>query len=148
MNNFPIWWDTTITIYNRYENPQTQVVRWYRHVLSNCFWKYTGDKIKIGEVVLETNNSICRIPKNSLFLEKYLWEQKPNDEMGNFFTLGVGDIIVKGEVTDDIDEYTAGRRSSDFMSNYKALQGCMKIEEVAINTGAGRNNEHYFVKGV
>lgn len=148
MSNYPIWWDTTITIYNKYEDAQTQLVRWYRSVVSSCFWKYTGDKITIGQTVLETDNIICRIPKSDKFLEKYQWIAQPNDKMAEYFTLGAGDIIVKGEVDDDIDEYTSGSRSSDLVSKYKALQGCMEIQEVAINTGIGRNNEHYFVKGI
>ena len=46
MNNYPSWWDTTITIYNKYENTQTQLVVWHKHVLHNCFWKYTGEKVQ------------------------------------------------------------------------------------------------------
>jgi len=147
-NIYAPWWDATITIYNRYEDPVTNIVMWFKHTVTNCFWKYTGDKVTVGETVLETNNIICRIPKNDIFLEKYLWLDLPNDEMANYFTLGQGDIIVKGEVTDNIDEYTAGYRSSDFIAKYKGLQGCMEVEEVAINTGFGRGSEHYYVKGV
>lgn len=148
MNNYPQWWNTTITVYNKFEDPLTQIIKWYSTVLDNCFWKYTGDKITIGQTVLETNNTICRIPINEKFLEPYQWRAKPNDEMPNFFTLGVGDIIVKGEVTEQIDEYVSGKRSSNFLSKYKELQGCIEIQEVAINIGGGRNEEHYFVKGV
>ena len=68
MSDYPIWWDTTLTVYNKFEDPQTQVISWYRTVIDNCFWKYTGDKINIGETVLETNNIICRIPENDLFV--------------------------------------------------------------------------------
>lgn len=145
---YPVWWETTITIYNRYEDPNTQVVRWFSHVVNNCFWKYVGDKISINNVTLETNNTICRIPKDPKFLEKYQWIKLPNDMMENYYTLGRGDIIVRGEVTDVIDEYTTGTRSTDLIAKYKELQGCIEVEEVAINTGRGRNNEHYFVKGI
>lgn len=146
MNNYPIWWDTTLTIYNKYTDPLTHVVAWYHTVVSNCFWKYTGDKISIGQTVLETNNTICRIPKSDKFLEPYEWRDL--SDRGNFFTLGVGDIIVKGTVEDEINEYTSGKRSSDFIKKYKALQGCMEIQAVAVNTGIGRCNEHYYVKGI
>ena len=148
MSEFAPWWDTTITIYNRYEDAQTHVITWYKHTVTGCFWKYTGDKVTINQTVLETNNTICRIPKNNNFREKYLWVQIPNDQMANYFTLGVGDIIVKGEVSDNINEYSAGHRSTDLITKYKALQGCIEIQEVGINVGPGRNNEHYFVKGI
>lgn len=147
MSNYPIWWDTSITIYNKYEDPQTQVITWYRHTINNCFWKTSGDKVNIGDVVLDTNSIICRIPSQSNFLENYLWQAKSNDNMGNYFTLNVGDIIVKGTVTEEINEYSRGHYSSDFIAKYKK-QGCLEIQEFAINVGRGRNNPHYFVRGI
>ena len=148
MNNYPSWWDTTITIYNRYEDPQTQLVTWHRCVVNGCFWKYTGNKVVVNNVVLETNNIICRIRKDKRFLEKHEWVNIPNDKMKNYFTLGQGDIIVKGEVEDEINEYRSGTRSSDLKTKYKSLQGCMEIQEFSNNTSGGRGNEHYFVKGI
>lgn len=148
MNNYPSWWDTTLTIYNRYEDKQTNLVTWYRHVVEGAFWKYTGNKVVVNNVVLETKDIICRIRKDDAFLENYLWLAKPNDEMSQFFTLKQGDIIIKGEVDDEINEYTSGTRSSDLKKKYKALQGCLEIQEWADNTGGGRGNEHYYVKGI
>ena len=148
MNVYPVWWDTTVTIYNKFTDPQTRVISWHRHTLNNCFWKYTGDKINIGETVIQTNDTICRIPKSENYLDKYAWEALSNDNMSRYFTIGVGDIIVKGTVSDVVDEYTPGHRSSDIMAKYKKLQGCIMIESFSVNTGAGRCSEHYFVKGV
>ena len=148
MNNYPSWWDTTITIYNKYEDDQTQLVTWHRHVVNGCFWKYSGNKVTIDEVVLDTKDIICRIPVNSAFLEKHEWIAIPNDRMSDYFTLSQGDIIVKGEVSDTINEYQAGHRSSDLKTKYKKLQGCLEIEEWSNNTGGGRGNEHYFVRGI
>lgn len=147
MRNYPIWWEDTITVYNKYTDPQTQVVTWFKTVLTNCFWKYEHQKVTIGEAVLETIRTICRIPQNEQFLDRYKWEQLFNDKMGEYFTLSQGDIIVKGEVTDEINEYEKGHRSSDLLSKYKALQGCIEIESVAINTKTGTNNKHYLVSG-
>ena len=148
MNNYPSWWDTTVTIYNRYEDPQTNIVSWFRKVISGAFWKYSGNKITVGNTVLETKDIICRLRKDDDFLEKHQWLALPNDQMSQYFTLAEGDIIVKGEVTDVIDEYTSGKRSSDLKKKYKALQGCLEIQEWADNTGGGRGNEHYYVKGL
>ena len=149
MNDFyPIWWDTTLTIYNRFKDAQTQIVTWYRHTVSNCFWKYTGNKISVGNTVLETNNTICRIPDSSNFLPVYEWVNLPNDLKSQYFTLSAGDIIINGEVEDTIDEYTKGYRATDLLSKYKTLQGCIEIQQVAINTGLGRGSKHYYVTGV
>ena len=140
--------NSTITIYNRYEDPLTQLVTWYRTTVPNCFWKYVGEKITVGETILETNNIICRIPKNDKFLEKYEWNALPNDKMSEYFTLAQGDIIILGEVDDTVNEYVSGKRSTDLLIKYKALQGCMEVQRVANNTGIGRGNEHYYVIGV
>ncbi len=148
MNSFPSWWDSTITVYNKHTDKQTHVITWYRTVIPNCFWKYTGDKISIGKTMLETNNIICRIPIQENFKENYLWQTIPNDLKTNYFTLNSGDIIVRGEVTDEINEYKDGKRASDIIDRYKSMQGCMQVEEMAINIGGGRCNEHYYIKGV
>lgn len=148
MNNYPSWWNTTITIYNRYEDTQTNLVTWHKYIIDGAFWKYTGNKVVIDKVVLETKDVICRIRKDERFLERHEWVQLPNDEMSNYFTLGEGDIIVKGAVDDEINEYISNKRSSDLKKKYKSLQGCMEIQEWADNTGGGRGNEHYYVKGI
>lgn len=145
---YPIWWDTTVTIYNKFQDPQTQLIRWFKTVVTNVFWKYVGDKVTVGKVSLETDNSICRIREDSRFLPKFQWLQIPNDEMSQFFTLAKGDIIIKGEVDDEINEYESGHRATDIVAKYKELQGCITIEKIAINTGAGRCNPHYYVKGI
>ena len=147
MNHYGKWWNQTVTIYNKYVDPQTNLVSWYRYVVTDCFWKYIGEKVHVGNTILETKDIVCRIPVRDDFMEKYLWLQLPNDKMGEYFTLGENDIIIKGEVNDVVDEYQTGHRSSDLVSKYKALQGCMTINRVAINVGGGRGNEHYHVKG-
>lgn len=148
MNNYPVWWDQTITIYNKYLNPETRVVTWQKSVVKNCFWKYTGNKITVNESTIETDNTICRIPKNDKYLDRHEWEILPEESRKEHFCLGTGDIIVKGEVEDIIDDYVAGSRSSDLLTKYRKLQGCMLIERCSVNTGLGRGNEHYYVKGV
>lgn len=148
MNNYPSWWNTTVTIYNRYIDPQTQLVTWHKNVVDGCFWKNASNKVVVNNVVLETDNIICRIRKHEMFLPKHEWINLPNDEMGNYFTLGEDDLIVKGAVTDEINEYASGHRSTDLKTKYKKLQGCLEITEWADNTGGGRGNEHYYVKGI
>lgn len=148
MNNYPKWWDTTVTVYNKFTDTQTQVVTWYKTIINGCFWKDTGNKVTINNVVLETNNIICRIRKDPKFLERSEWVALPNDEMGNYFTLSPGDIIIRGSVDEDIDEYKSGKRATDLTKKYKALQGCMEIQAVTNNTGGGRGNEHYHVTGI
>ena len=148
MNNYPSWWNTTVTIYNRYEDPLTNIVMWYPTVIEGTFWKYVGNKVVIDKTVLETKDIICRIRKDARYKERHEWVNLPADEKSGFFTFGQGDIIIKGKVTDEVDEYKSGKRSSDLKKKYKALQGCLEIQQWSDNTGGGRGNEHYFVKGI
>lgn len=147
MNNYPQWWNQVVTVYNKFEDPQTRVIKWYRTVIPRCFWRYIEEKFIINGTVVNANVTVCRIPKQDNYLERYKWEQLSNDEMDKYFTLTIGDMIVRGEVDDVIDEYTPGKRSNDFLTKYKRLQGCTLISLVADNTDGGRGEEHYKVKG-
>ena len=148
MSNYPEWWDKTITVYNRYEDAQTHIISWFRNVVDGCFYKSIGNTVNINNVELDTNNIICRIPVKEEYLAPYLWAQLANDEKPHYFTLKQGDIIVLGEVSDEISEITPGNRSTDLLKKYKALQGCLTIEQVGDNTGTGLGIEHYHVNGI
>ena len=147
MSSYPSWWNTTITIYNKYVDPQTQVVRWFGHVIGGCFWKSSGSKIKVNDVTISTDTFLCRIRESTLFKEKQDWMILPAADKLVNFTVGLGDIIVRGAVSDSIDEYVAGKRSSDLLQKYK-MRGCIEVQKVAINVGGGRNSPHYYVEGV
>lgn len=148
MSKYPVWWDTTVTIYNKHTDSQTQVVTWYRHTVEGCFWQNVHDKATLGDTVLETDKIICRLRETNLFKEKYVWVNLPASAKENSFTLGSGDIIIRGDVEDIVDEYTSGHRSSDLVAKYKELQGCFEIEVVSINVGPGRGLPHYRAQGV
>lgn len=152
MNKYPMWWDKTITIYNKRIDATTQRVSWYKSVVENCFWKYENNKINVGQsyqgkIVLETKDVICRIPATDRFVDKKEWLELPDKEIQNHFTLGNGDIIILGEVDDVVDEYTAGSRSTDLVAKYKELQGCLEIDTYIVNTWTGVGIEHYRVVG-
>lgn len=146
MSKYPEWWNTTITVYNKYEDPATRQISWHKSVLHNCFWKYTGNKIVVGETTIDTDTTLCRIPKHTAFLENYEWNSI--QDKSKHFTLSPGDILIKGEVADEINEYASGCRSSDILTKYKKLQSCMVVHQSAVNTGLGRGLEHYLVRGV
>lgn len=144
---YPIWWENPITIYNKYEDTLTNIVTWYKTVVTDCFWTLSGTKVTIGNVTLDSKSVLCRIPKDSRFLEKRDWVNLPDNDRKNYFTLSQGDIIVKGEVDDTIDEYVSGKRSTDLLSKYREYQMCMEIQEYKVSVGMGRNNEHYMARG-
>lgn len=147
MSDYPMWWNKTITVYNKFKDPQTQIIRWYRTVLNNCFWQNNFQRFKMGDVEVKSDSILCRIPENGSFKEKHLWVKIPNDLMGNYFTLAQGDVVILGEVEDEINEYQNGSRSSDVVAKYKD-QGCMVIDKFSNNTGLGLGLPHYHIEGV
>lgn len=144
---YPVWWESTVTIYNKFVDSQTNLIHWYRNVITDCFWQLSGQTVKVGEVTLDSKSVICRIPKDNRFLEKRDWIKIPDAQKGDYFTIAQGDIVVRGICDDEIDEYTQGQRSTDLLGKYREYQACMEISEYANNTGAGRNNEHYLTRG-
>lgn len=148
MNNYPEWWNTTVTLYNKYTDPASKKVTWYPSVIEGCFYQHTLDKITVGNSTISSNVSICRIRVNDKFVNKRDWNELPGEEKKQFFTLSESDIIVAGEVDFEIDEYESGKRSSDLMKVYKEWPGCFVVETVNINVGGGRGNEHYLARGM
>ena len=148
MNHYSQWWDDTITLYNKYTDPTTHKVKWFRHVINDCFYKHTVEKLTVGKTTIDTDTTICRIRVSDDFIDKKSWIDLPDAEKAEKFTLGVGDIIVAEETDFEIDDYTAGQRSSDLVKANKEWPGCFTIETVNINVGGGRGNEHYHVRGV
>ena len=148
MNVYGEWWDSTITLYNKFIDKETKKVSWYRTVIEECFYQHSQNEIVVGQAKIASDVSICRIKVNSLFKDKRDWNELPGELKAQFFTLAPGDIIVAGEVDFELDEYEKGKRSSDMMSEYKEWPGCFTIKSVNINVGKGRGNEHYHVRGV
>lgn len=148
MNNYPEWWDTTLTVYNKFVDPQTQVVTWYRTVVEQCFWKDTGSKVLVGNVTLDGNYIICRIPVDERYVSPGDWRNLGPELRAGCFTLQPDDIIIKGEVSDTVDEGVSGSRATDLIKKYKKLGSCTQVNTVTDNTGGGRGDEHYSVKGI
>ena len=144
MNHYPSWWCDTITLYNRYVDSDNRVY-YFRHVIANCFYKHTVDKIVVGETTITSNTTKCRIRKSDNYINKGDWNEL--DDKTSKFTLSSGDIIIAGEVDFEVDEYAKGHRSSDLISMYKEYPGCFTIETVNIDVGGGRGNEHYYLRG-
>ena len=139
-----MFWNKTITLYNRYEDEITGLIKWYRHSLSNCFYKVTNNKITVGNVQLQTDENIIRIPEQHNYLVPYKWKELPNDQMKDFFTLQGGDLIFLGDIAEEVDEYTQGKRSTDIIKKYSSI-GSIAIKSVNINDFVP--GAHYFVRG-
>lgn len=139
-----MFWNKTITLYNKYQDEQTGIIKWYKHTLRDCFVKVTNNKVNVGGVQLQTNDNIIRIPKQPNYLPPYEWLKLPNDRKSQSLTLQTGDLIFLGDIDEIIDEYTSGQRSSDLIAKYKSM-GSVFVNSVNINDFI--QGEHYFVRG-
>lgn len=140
-----MFWNKTITLYNKYEDAETGAVKWCRRSIENCFYKTTKNTVDVGNVQMKTDDNVIRIPIQSDYIAPHDWNNMPNNRKRFFITLQDGDLIVLGNVKDEIDEYTSGKRSNDLIEKYKAL-GTVFIKSVSVNDflpGA-----HYLVRGV
>lgn len=146
MNHYPEWWDTTITLFNKYVSSDNHIT-WYPHVIEGCFYKHVKDKITINKTTIESDTTVCRIRVSSDFVNKRDWSALDSDQKAEKFTLAVGDIIVAGEIEFNIDEYSKGDRSTDLLAEYKDWPGCFVVESASYNFGQGRGNEHYLARG-
>jgi len=160
MNNYPEWWDDTITLFNKYTDPTTKKVKWFPHVITDTFYKIVQEKLTVNTITVESDSTICRIRVSDDFVNPIDWNELPDnnivgstvdptitDTKETKFTLRMGDIIVAGEVDFEVDEYDKGKRSSDLLAKYREWPGCFTVETVAINVGGGRGNEHYSARG-
>ena len=128
-----------ITLYNRYTDKSSgkSVILWKKRVLENCYFSVKNIK-KLNSGSLSDHDSyIVRIPESDDYTKSY------NGEDGKF-TLNPGDIIVLGEVADEMmDE--AGKRPSDILKRYEG--SAFTIGAVFFNTLL-KNARHYRVSGV
>lgn len=147
MNHYASWWNDAITLYCKYEDPVTKKVKWFRYIIEGCFYKHTVEKLTVGKTTIEGNSTICRIKVNENFVGKRDWMLLTDSERKEKFTLSTGDIIVRDFCHEELDEYLPGHRASDLIKACHAWPGCFTIESVNINTGGGRGNEHYHVRG-
>lgn len=152
MSEYPIWWDSTITLFNKFTDPETKIVKWYRTTINNCFWKYVNNRNSLGRYavasdVFDVKSVICRIPKDERYIDIVEWINSKDKDRSKHFTLNTGDFIILGEVDDVIDEYTKGRRATDILAKYKLYNKSCEIETFTVDTGRGRCCEHYNIVG-
>lgn len=147
MNDYPAWWDTTVTVFNKYIDPLTNVVTWFSHVINGCFWKNVQNITLSNTAQIQSNDVICRIRKDGRYLPRGKWKDIPNDLRGNYFTFGKADIVVRGEVNDVIDETVKGHRATDLIAKYADSQDCIVIKTFSDNAGKARRMPHYYVTG-
>lgn len=135
-----------ITIYNKHRhidgNTGKTVTEYKRTILHNCFFGSKKAESLNGNVLSQANSYIVRIPKSNKYIDSYKWQS--TDSIQEYFTVSPDDIIVKGEVYDEISD-TQGHRVSDLLSKYKP--NCFTVKTFSDNT-AILYAAHYKAEGV
>jgi hypothetical protein len=96
--------DTALTIYNLYINPSTRAEEYTRHEIAEAHW----ESRKASNVLAtggqsEADQARIFIPLSSLiyYVTPVSWKLLPNKAV--YWTVQIGDVIVKGNVSDVIN---------------------------------------------
>lgn len=119
------YWNDVITLYRR-EEAQDGSVSWERSMHSGCFFQQRTMRERINGAELQPVHIVCRIP-------------------APFPDVRVGDIIIRGEINDEIDEYAAGKRSADLLKRYAGE--AMLVGEVHRNARGLPFPDHLYAGG-
>ena len=121
----------TVTLYNRTENADGESV-WRKTVLKNV---YQSRQTKLA--VADGAKSLIKV--NFLMIPKHGGYVSPDKYDGDGFTLQVGDIVVSGEISDDIPDADSG---NNLIKKYG--ERAWVIKTVSDNTMPGMRTAHYY----
>ncbi len=125
--------NTSMTVYNKYNNPSDKSIVYKKHLIENVFWDDSlGVNLNTGYENADSVN--IYIPFNKNDLSKY---KEPKQYNGVGWTLQNGDFIVKGNV--DIDE----------VNNIKGLKEyeTFEITVIDVKDFGSKDMQHFEIRG-
>ena len=134
----------TVTLYNRRRTTGAdgrQVETWVRHVLTGCSWVRTHERVRSDTEVGYTSSVTCRIPASDSYLPPDQWDAL--DDPSGKFTLAAGDVLVYGDVADEIGSELS---AAELVKRY-ARRGSIVVRS-ARNNSLNGILPHYAAKGV
>lgn len=124
----------TLTLYNRVRNVGADgrtAESWRRRVLTGCSWVRAHERVRDEGIVRYAESVACRIPASADYLPPGDWDAQGAPP--GKFTLAAGDILVRGEVDDEIG---AGLSAAELVKKY-ARSGAAIVQSVKENTHLG-----------
>jgi len=122
---YPVWWNKTITLYNKLEATDGSVI-WERTAITDCFFAVKSERVVSGDNIIVSPVFVVRI------------------QPGKLIQANTGDIVVLSDVDDIIDETQKGLRSSDLLSKYG--QSAFLVRVYKDNTGVPTAGlPHYYI---
>lgn len=98
-------YNQVITVYNCFraeDNPDGAKDIWKRTVLRDCFYKNMMGRVDSDKGSQMSSTYTARIPESENYRPYYEWVALPEKERENCFTLSLGDIVLKGECSEEI----------------------------------------------
>lgn len=121
----------TVTLYHqqkRYDDKtKRNVTEWTRSVHKECYFGTQDAQVLNGTTLSLASSYVVKIPHNGIALN-----------------VAPGDIIIKGDVSDVIED-VQGKRANDLLNKYKP--DCFTIRTVSANTKIPED-AHYKLTGV
>ena len=118
-----MYWCDTVTVYHR-SMDESGKISWDSKQYMNCFWQERSGASPNSGVTIKNATRLARLPATAV--------------------VSAGDVAVFGAVSDTIDEYTQGKRLTDFRKQHSKS---FVVASVHDNTGAGRPIPHIYIEG-
>lgn len=95
----------TVTVFHQQKNEENpkNAPEWIKYTCNGCYFGTETIKQVSGTSLIPASNYVCRIPKKS--------------DNGAILVVMPGDIIVKGEIADEVTD-VAGKRPADLLNKY------------------------------
>lgn len=125
--------NTSISVFNKYTEPNTRDVSYKKHLIKEVFWDDSlGINLNAGYENADKVNAYIPFDKNDLSEYK-----EPKEYNGTGWTLQNGDYMIKGEV--DIDEV----KGIKDLSAYEVFE----ITVVDVKDFGSYNMQHFEIRG-
>lgn len=135
----------TVTIWNRYRDPNTKKDSWYRHVVQNCSWESEIISGVNGTGAVTGSAYTVQIDQNPNYRDKRTWDALDATGKVLYFTLTPGELIALGDVAFTIDGI-AGHTESD--AKIALTPDIFTIKVVGDETESYKRAPHYEIAGV
>ena len=98
--------NTDITIYNKYYDIENDIDRYQRTVIESVNWQGKRNATVTDKGLNRDDSILIFVDVNSVEGKQYIspkrFNKLPPEEMSNYFTLGLNDYIVKGQIDFEI----------------------------------------------
>lgn len=121
---YPAWWNQTVTLYHHSYADGVKV--WTRKVLTGCFVQRRKTSVNVDTSRRDGHRFVCRL-------------RAPMPSLAR------GDIVCLGSERADLDEYTQGSTSAEFLA--ANAERAFAVMEIHDNTDNAVPIKHVYVGG-